>query len=140
MVLPSQPEQISDSVVYIGDSYDEKRLISNFNLTRKQPPENRIVLIATELNKSLCNYIYGHYDAGTQQTFQAMIVMGVVSAKLQTSIKAVFPWIQSCLEYYYTKKNEIIVSGEPTLVTWDFVQFDVTKPDITLEQAMSGVI
>jgi len=77
-------------------------------------------------------YIYGYYDAGTQQTFQALLQMDDVPAESKTLIKSIFPWIQVCLVYYYAKKAEVIAADIPELVTWDFTQFDTNKPDVTL--------
>ena len=48
-----------------------------------------------------------------------------------------YDWIQTIMEYYYTKKAEIIASDEPGLVTWDFSQFDATKPDVSLSNLVS---
>ena len=94
--------------------------------------EERRNLITKELNKDVGTYINNHYDPGTQQTFQAMISMDNIPEEIKTSIKTIFPWIQSCLGYYYTKKSVILSSNNPELIIWDFTQFDTTKPDISL--------
>ena len=99
---------------------------------------DRRALIATALNKDVGAYIYGHYDAGTQQSFQAMIAMDDVPEETKSAIKSIFPWIQDCLGYYYGKKAEVWASSTPELVVWDFSQFDTTKPDVSLSSIVSG--
>lgn len=133
IILPSQPKQISESVVYVGDGYDEQKLISNFNITRNQSIENKNILIATALNNDLNAYICSYYDMGTQQTFQAIYANPGTSETVKTNLSSLFSWIlDECLVYYYTKRTEILASDEPELIVWDFSQFDNTKPDITL--------
>jgi len=107
-------------------------VLKNPSLAEKQ------ALIARKLNEDIGAYIYGYYDAGTQQTFQAMIAMDDVPEETKTAIKAIFPWIQSCLGYYYTKKAEILASSTPELIMWNFSQFDTTKPDVSLSSIVSG--
>lgn len=139
-VLPSQPKQIFDSIVYVGDGYDEQKLIYNFNITRNQSTESRNILIVTILNKDLNDYIYSHYDTGTQQTFQAIYVNPKTSEITKTNLAGVFDWIlDKCLVYYYTKKTEILAADEPELIVWDFFQFDTTKPNIKLEELVIKV-
>jgi hypothetical protein len=95
-------------------------------------------LIAKELNQDVGAYVYDHYDPGTQQTFQAMLAIDEIPEETKTAIKTVFPWVQSCLGYYYTKKTEILESNTPELVTWDFSQFNATKPDVSLGSIVGG--
>jgi len=134
----NQPEQIYESIVYIGDGYDKQGLINNFKITRKKSLYDRKVIIATSLNQVLGSYIYGYYDSGTQQTFQALLQIDTVSIEKKTLIKTIFPWIQLCLTYYYSKKTEVINSNMPELITWDFTQFDAVKPDVTLEDLIES--
>jgi len=95
--------------------------------------------IAEALNKDVGAYVYAHYDAGTQQTFQALLAMDTVPDVVKTAIKSIFPWIQGCLGYYYARKAEILASDTPEMVTWDFSQFDVSKPDVTLSSLLGGI-
>jgi len=95
--------------------------------------------IAGALNKDVGAYVYGHYDAGTQQTFQALLAMDTVPDTVKAAIKSIFPWIQGCLGYYYAQKAEILASDTPEMVTWDFSQFDVSKPDVTLSSLLGGI-
>ena len=101
--------------------------------------DDRKLSIATELNKDVGEYVYGYYDAGTQQTFQALLSMDAVPEAIKTAIKSIFPWIQSCLGYYYGKKTEILASEQPELIAWDFAQFDAIKPDVSLSAIMDGM-
>ena len=95
--------------------------------------------IAGALNKDVGAYVYGHYDAGTQQTFQALLAIDTVPDTVKAAIKSIFPWIQGCLGYYYAQKAEILASDTPEMVTWDFSQFDVSKPDVTLSSLLGGI-
>jgi len=96
-------------------------------------------LIARKLNEDVGAYIYGYYDPGTQQTFQALIAMDDIPEDTKSAIKTIFPWIQACLGYYYTIKANILSSDTPELVTWDFGQFDATKPDVSLAAVVGGL-
>lgn len=104
----------------------------NPNLAEKR------ALIAGALNQDIGAYVYGHYDPGTQQTFQAMLAMDDIPEETKTAIKTVFPWVHSCLGYYYTKKAEILASNTPELIVWDFSQFDATKPEVSLSSIVGG--
>ena len=89
-------------------------------------------LIVGVLNQDVGAYIHNHYDSGTQQTFQAMLSIEGFPVATKTEIKTIFPWVQSCLRYYYTKKTEIMASNTPELIFWEFGQFDATKPGVSL--------
>ena len=93
-------------------------------------------LIAGVLNQDVGAYIHNHYDSGTQQTFQAMLSIEGFPEATKTEIKTIFPWIQSCLGYYYTKKAEVLASDTPELIVWDFSTFDASEPHVSLEALM----
>ena len=40
------------------------------------------------------------------------------------------------MQYYYTKKNEIVNAEDYNSVTWDFTTFDATDPQISLQDYM----
>jgi hypothetical protein len=95
--------------------------------------------IARRLNAEVGAYIYGQYDAGTQQTLQALVTMDTVPQPVKEDILTIWPWIQSALAYYYTKKAEVMGAADPKAVTWDFTQFYATKPDVTLPGIMAAL-
>jgi hypothetical protein len=128
----SQPEEISASIVYIGNNYDEEILLNNFDISRNLELDDKRSVVATALNQAIGYYINSYYDAGTQQTFQSMLQMDTVPDEVKTLIKTIYPWIQMCLVYYYNKKVEVLTSDIPEIVTWDFTQFDTSKPDVSL--------
>jgi hypothetical protein len=139
VTLPElQPEEISASIVYIGNNYDEEILLNNFDISKNLELDGKRSVIATTLNQAIGYYINKYYDAGTQQTFQSMLQMDTVPDEVKTLIKTIYPWIQLCLVYYYNKKVEVLTSDIPEIVTWDFVQFDTSKPDVSLGALMSG--
>jgi hypothetical protein len=135
-MVPYQIEQVT-----MGEGEEAVQQYRSLKLFYPKSPSlsERQVLIAAQLNQDVGAYIYGHYDAGTQQTLQAMVAMDDVPGEVKTQIKSIFPWIQSCLGYYYTKKMEILASETPELVTWDFSQLDLSKPDVTLPGLMAAL-
>ncbi len=112
------------------EQYRSKTLL----VTRINNITNDIVGV---LNSDVNTYIHGYYDAGTQQTFQALIAMDSVPQAVKDDIWLIWPWIQSALAYYYGKKAEVLSAEDPKTVTWDFSQFDATKPDVTLAGIMA---
>lgn len=93
--------------------------------------------IAGQLCSDVNAYINVHYDPGTQQTLQALMIMDTVPQAVKDDILTIWPWIQSALGYYYAKKAEVLGAEDPKLVMWDFAQFDATKPAVTLAGIMT---
>jgi len=86
-------------------------------------------------NEAVNQYIYSHYDQGTQSSFIAFYAKPNTSAELKTAIEGVHTWIAMVMGYYYQMKAAILgATDEETLnaITWDFKQFDASKPDVTL--------
>ncbi len=88
----------------------------------------------TQINQAVNQYIYQYYDAGTQLSFNALYVHSATSEETKTALESVWAWIQSIMVYYYTQKADIEAE---IVTTWDFSQFDATKPDVTLAGLMA---
>ena len=109
-------------------------------LTGHRPSDDDIKAeIAGQLCVDVNAYINTHYDPGTQQTLQALMIMDTVPQGVKDNIVTIWPWIQSALGYYYGKKAEVLGVEDPKLVTWDFSQFDATKPAVTLAGIMTAL-
>lgn len=89
-----------------------------------------------EICLAVNQYIYAHYDAGAQNSFQAIYVMNSTPVAVKDTLLMVWTWVQSVLVYYYTKKAEIIAASDPASVTWDFSTFDATDPQLSLQSLM----
>ena len=92
--------------------------------------------VLKELNKAVQVYLYTKYDQGTQVSFQAIDTRQNVSQEVRTILNGLFTWIASVMQYYYTKKNEIVNAEDYNSVTWDFTTFDATDPQISLQDYM----
>lgn len=105
-----------------------------------QPTDDDVrTAIAAQLNAEVGAYVYAHYDAGTQGTLQALMTMDTVPQAVKDDILTIWPWIQSALAYYYEKKAEILSADDPKIITWDFAQFDASKPNVTLAGIMAAL-
>lgn len=90
------------------------------------------------------NYLYKHYDAGTQSTFLAryikLSVDPVVNAAKLARLDSVDSWMGSVLLRYYQLKGAIIAAPDnATLdaISWDFpAEFDATDPHVTIPQVL----
>jgi len=89
-----------------------------------------------EICLAVNQYIYAHYDAGAQNSFQAIYVMNSTPVAVKDTLLMVWTWVQSVLVYYYTKKAEIIAASDPASVTWDFSTFDAADPQVSLQSLM----
>ncbi len=86
----------------------------------------------TQLKQELQNFIYSHYDQGTQASFTALyqIAKGQNNTDALTQIQKVWNWIQSVLDYYYSKKEAIKnVNNYTELenVTWAWQDVEETE-------------
>lgn len=89
-----------------------------------------------DLNNELNSYIAAYYDQGTQSSFQAIYISPQATDSLKLQIESVWVWIQSVVSYYYTCKEGVsscLTEAEVTAYTWDFTQFDSSKPDVNLQ-------
>jgi len=106
-----------------------------------------------ELENDCNKYILAHYAYSRQNTFKAkfsQIIDELTNnynnytadqiTQLQTAknrLLEVNSWIESVLDYFYQKLDEIKNAPDlPTLdnITWDFSQFDSTDPQATIEE------
>lgn len=87
-----------------------------------------------ELRSSCSGYIFGHYDAGTQASLNALFTEGQSQGYTNrvARIRLVVSWVGTCLDYYYSVKDAIGKAADPASVSWDFGQFDATIPDVSL--------
>ena len=98
------------------------------------PPTKEELL--QQINQAVNQYIFQYYDAGTQISFNSIYVHPATEQEAKTALESVWAWISSIMQYYYTQKAQI-ESSVITSATWDFTQFDATKPPVTLASLMS---
>ena len=128
-ILPVQPAQVQETIESVAVTPE-----LNIQLKIACPS---IVHQLTKINQAVNTYIYNYYDPGTQDSFNGLQARRSTPDAVKDIIDSVYDWIQTIMEYYYTKKANIIMLDEPGLVTWDFSQFDATKPDVLLSDLVS---
>jgi len=79
----------------------------------------------SQLKQELQNFIYSHYDQGTQASFSALyqIAKEQNNTNALSQIQKVWDWINSVLDYYYSKKEAIInatTRDDLGDITWDW--------------------
>jgi len=84
------------------------------------------------LKKELQNFIYSHYDQGTQASFTALFQQAKEqnNTNALNQIQKVWDWIQSVLDYYYSKKEAIKNATNYTEIeniTWDWQDVEETE-------------
>jgi len=131
----------------------EIEIIVNENLDKVK--ERKIA----SLDKSCNEYILKHYQYSRQNTFKAKYVQIVDEltnnsssyttdqiTNLETAknrLNEVLQWIETVLDYYYSKLDEIKNATDidtVNTITWDFSQFDSTDPQVTIEEIRSYLI
>ncbi len=127
--------------VTVGEGEDARQQYQHRYILMGHNPSNDDVraAIADELCTEVNTYINTYYDPGTQQTLQALMIMDTVPQAVKDDILTIWPWIQGALGYYYSKKAEVLGAEDPKLVTWDFSQFNATKPAVTLAGIMAAL-
>jgi len=80
-----QPEQIAESVAYIGDGYDKESLISSFNLTRNQTETKSRELCLAALRAEAKNQI--EVVSGYPQWFQNNVANCLYSSEIGDAMK-----------------------------------------------------
>lgn len=90
------------------------------------------------INEELKKYIYSRYDQGTQSSLISMYLKNESNQVIRDQIDAVWNWIKIVLEYYYSKKDEIIASAKPDDVSWNFAEFNPLDPGISLSLLMGN--
>jgi len=86
----------------------------------------------SQLKQELQNFIYSHYDQGTQASFSALYQQAKEqnNTNALTQIQKVWDWIQSVLDYYYSKKEAIknaTTQDELDSITWDWSTVEETE-------------
>jgi len=81
------------------------------------------------LKKELQNFIYSHYDQGTQASFIALHQQAKEqnNTEVIAQIQKVWDWIQSVLDYYYSKKEAIANATNYTElnnIIWDWQEVE----------------
>lgn len=75
------------------------------------------------------------YPVFTQITLQAIYSDPDSNNTQKVACKAIFNWVKkSLLPYYYGVKAQIMASGTPESVSWDFSGCDADAPGYTLSQ------
>ena len=74
--------------------------------------------MGSELNEHILKY----YPLHRQVTLLLLLAEGVdkVYPNRKSNVYSVGAWIKDCLDYYYQKYDEIVASGNPESITWDF--------------------
>jgi len=127
--LPTQPRHVQDTLALADDLTAEQ-------ITAIKAACPGIAHQLTKINQDVNAYILSHYDAGTQNSFNGLYAKRSTPDALRDLLDPVWTWIESVMMYYYAKKAEILETHDYSNVTWDFGQFDATKPSI----ALSGII
>ena len=96
-------------------------------------------ILFKQMEKDVQKYLYSKYDNGTQMTLQAMYSDPDSTEELKASIKTIWGWIKTVLQYYFTKRAYLDSCEDLTGFSYDFQQFDASKPDITLEGLMNAI-
>jgi hypothetical protein len=95
----------------------------------------------SRINTDVNNYITNYYDAGTQQSFNGIYSKRSTLDTVRDYLDPVWDWISTIMVYYYGIKSDILAANleDFGLITWDFSQFDATKPDVTLQVLMESL-
>jgi len=106
-------------------------------LPKKTDISSHRTMISGALNQEVNTYINSHYDQGTQSSFNGIYAKRDTPDTVKDDLDLVWAWIATVMGYYYQKKNDILTLEAFDEVTWDFSQFDSTKPDVTLAGIMA---
>jgi len=94
-----------------------------------------------QLKQELQSFIYSHYDQGTQASFIAFYQLAKEqnNTTALTQIQKVRDWINSVLNYYYSKKEAIknaTTQDELFSIVWDWQEVEETE-HVELQDVMS---
>ena len=81
----NQPEQISESIVYIGDGYDKDILVASFSLTRNQEESESRKLCLAALRTKATNQIENINSY--PQWFQNNVANGLYPSEIGNTMK-----------------------------------------------------
>ena len=113
----------------------EQFVTDNFDALLQKAKEANGQEAFARLNREVGQYLYSHYDQGTQASFISLHVDPATPQQGKDAIESVWAWIKSVMGYYYSQKA-LIVSG--TLAKWDFSSFDATDPGVQLGDFMTA--
>ena len=88
-----------------------------------------------QMNADVGQYIYSHYDPGTQASFLSLHADPSTPQAGKDAIESVWQWIKAVMAYYYGVKDQLVAG---TVVKWDFIQFDATDPGVQLSDFMGA--
>lgn len=120
---------------------DEEIITYNFCLYKEKFRSNKLHYIKNivwkMLEYDLHNHIYPEYNQGSQSSIQGYANKAKDEDKfdIYEECKKIQEWIDSCLTYYYDKKDEIFYATsveDVTVVNWNFIQ-NVPKPNNLLK-------
>lgn len=127
--LSIQPEQIRDSVEAVELSEEENLIVKTASPV--------VAAKLSKINRDVNAYITAYYDTGTQNSFNGIYSRRSTPDDVRDTLDLIWDWIESVINYYYGKKNDILTSEEFSDIVWDFSQFDETKPNVTLASIMN---
>jgi hypothetical protein len=111
----------------------EQFVTDNFNELLQRAREANGQEAFARLNAEVGQYLYSHYDQGTQASFLSLHADPATPQAGKDAIESVWVWIKSVMAYYYGVKNQLLVGD---VVKWDFSQFDTTDPGVQLSDFM----
>jgi len=85
----------------------------------------------SNLQDKLHQYIYAHYDQGTQTSFILIYMDSSTPQVVKGAISLAWVWMKAVLAYYYQIKGQIELNN--VWVEPDFNQFDEIDPKISLK-------
>jgi hypothetical protein len=86
-----------------------------------------------QMNVDVSQYIYSHYDQGTQASFLSLHADPSTPQQGKDAIESVWAWIKQVMAYYYGIKAQLLAGD---IVKWNFSQFDATDPGVKLSDFM----
>lgn len=94
-------------------------------------------------------YIDSHYPEGTRETMIALMLDPDISVENKEKISSVWAWIKEVLFYYYQVRDSLVIYDIPwdeiviqtpygQVTGVDFAVFNVSDPNIELDELMNG--
>jgi len=87
---------------------------------------------AAKLKAELQDFVYSHYDNGTQASFLSLYQLAKDKGRTDiiTEIQKVWAWVNTVMNYYYNKKSSILNAtsiDELNAITWDWSEVEETE-------------
>jgi len=113
--IPEEAIEITEDqwLEFINNHGERKWDFENKKVIEYTPPPPSLDVLKQQelhrLKKELQNFIYSHYNQGTQASFIALYQPAKEqnNTEVLTQIQKVWDWINSVLNYYYSKKEAI---------------------------------